>query len=354
MLAADQAEQILSHVQTAAETRTTLNIQAGESKNFYGRHTDAEVLDVSAHQGIINYQPSELVITARAGTLLSDINSALKKHHQMLAFEPPGFSDAATLGGTIACNLSGPRRAYSGAARDYVLGCTLINGQAEKIHFGGEVMKNVAGYDVSRLMCGAMGTLGVLLDISLKVVPEPEAEITLVQQCDIKQALHNLHHWANSNIAVSASCYDGENLYYRLSGNTSAIQAGRKITGGDEQDISIDFWHPLKEQQHSFFNSDVPLWRLSLGSSTEALPLQGDTLIEWGGALRWLKSNESAESIRRELESHGGQATLFRHHTAQTDPFHKLSPGLLSIHKQLKKAFDPLNIFNPGRMYPGL
>ncbi len=348
----DQTEHILSCVQASVKTKTALNIAAGKSKDFYARQVRAEVLDVSAHQGIINYQPSELVITARAGTTLSEINNVLSEHHQMLAFEPPGFSDRATLGGTIACNLSGPRRACTGAARDYVLGCTLINGRAEKIHFGGEVMKNVAGYDVSRLMCGALGTLGVLLDISLKVVPEPEAEISLMQQCDVKQALHTLHHWASRNIPVSASCYDGETLYYRLSGNASDLQASRKITGGDQQESSTDFWHLLKEQQHSFFNDDMPLWRLSLASSTAALPLQGDTLMEWGGALRWLKSDESAEKIRRELESHGGQATLFRHNTTQTEPFHTLSPGLLAIHRQLKKAFDPLNIFNPGRMYP--
>ncbi|VAW61788.1 Glycolate dehydrogenase, FAD-binding subunit GlcE [hydrothermal vent metagenome] len=351
----DQTEHLLSQVQTSVESKSALNIQGGNSKQFYGHPVQAATLDISHHQGIINYQPSELVITARAGTRLTDIESALAAQNQMLAFEPPGFSANATLGGTIACNVSGPRRASSGAARDSVLGCTIINGKAEVIHSGGEVMKNVAGYDVSRLMCGAMGTLGVLLDISLKVVPKPEAEISLVQQCDMKQALQKLHHWTRSMTPISASCFNNGRLYIRLSGSESALNATGKIIGGDSLSAADDFWLQLKEHQHAFFsNRNKPLWRLSLASSSEPLALQGETLIEWNGALRWLKSADSADLIRQQLETLGGHATLFKHTASLTEPFHELSSGIFKLHKQLKHAFDPHNIFNPGRMYSGI
>lgn len=350
----DQTRQIQSRVNEAVENKSALNIQAGNSKHFYGRKVEAALLDMSGHTGIISYQPTELVITARAGTRLNDINEALKTQHQMLAFEPPGFSETATLGGTIACNLSGPRRAYSGAARDYVLGCTLINGKAEVLKFGGEVMKNVAGYDASRLMCGAMGTLGVLLDISLKVLPVPEAEITLVQQLNVQQALDTLHQWARSSLPISASCYDGEQLYIRLSGSESAISTAKQTLSGETLKNGHAFWNELKEQQHDFFKTDKPLWRLSLASTTAPLKLGGDTLIEWGGALRWLKSDDAADKIRHQLEKTGASASLFRNASPSAEPFHELSPGLLKIHQQLKQAFDPLNIFNPARMYSGI
>jgi len=335
-ISTDQTEHILSQVQQAVKNKSPLNIQGANSKYFYANPVQATVLDVSQHQGIINYQPSELVITARAGTRLTEIESALDEHNQMLAFEPPGYATDATLGGTIACNFSGPRRASAGAARDYTLGCTLINGKAEIIHFGGEVMKK-------------------LLDISVKVLPKPEAQSTLVLQCDITQALQKLHHWANTAMPISASCFDGENLYIRLSGSEPGVRSASKIIGGEHLAAADNFWHQLKEHQHPFFNDDErPIWRLSLASNSEVLALQGNTLIEWGGALRWLKSSDTAENIRHQVHAHGGHATLFRNNRKQVEPFHELSPGILNLHRQLKNAFDPLHIFNPGRMYAGL
>ena len=358
----DNCPQLQSQVQDAYINKSPLKICAGNSKHFYGYPKDGNLLDVSTHQGIISYEPTELVITARAGTRLADIESTLSDSNQILAFEPPYFSEIAsqknatlknaTLGGTIACNMSGPRRAYSGAARDFVLGCSIINGKAEKLKFGGQVMKNVAGYDASRLMCGAMGTLGIILDVSLKVLPKPETEITLSQQCGIHQAMDNMHQWVKQSLPVSASCYVNSQLYIRLSGNHSSVSSAQQKIGGDVVNNDQDFWQQIKDQSHDFFKSEKSIWRLSLASSTPPLKnLNGNTLYEWGGALRWLSSNDPAEKIRELLNSVGGHATLFKNNKLNIAPFHQLSPGMLTIHKNLKQAFDPGNILNPGCMY---
>lgn len=280
-------------VREAIKTGEKLIIRAGGSKDFYGGTALGNELSIAEHQGIIHYEPTELVMTARAGTPLKVIESVLSDNNQMLAFEPPAFADNATLGGTIACNFSGPRRAYSGAARDYVLGTKIINGKAEILSFGGEVMKNVAGYDVSRLMCGAMGTLGVLLEISLKVVPKPEAEISLVQNMSIENALSKLHQRSNQNISMTASCFYQDKLSIRLSGTEKSIQTAQHAIGGEILDASDDFWHAIKEQTHPFFDSENTLWRVSLPSNSTKLALHEDTFYEWGGALRWITTEPS-------------------------------------------------------------
>ncbi len=350
----DHSQQLLHQVTQAYQDKTPLQITGSGSKSFYGRQIQGEALDTRTHSGIINYEPSELVITARAGTPLREIEQALLQEKQMLGFEPPAYGDQATLGGTIACNLSGPARAYHGAARDYVLGSRIINGKAEAMHFGGEVMKNVAGYDVSRLMCGAMGTLGVILDVSLKVIPMPEQEITLVHECDEAQALEKIHHWVLQGLPLSASCYNGKRLYIRLASSSDEIAAAQQKTGGDKLQNDCEFWRSIKEQSHDFFNTDQPIWRLSLASNAEPLPIEGSTLHEWGGALRWLRSDESADKIRHVLELINGHATLFRNNATQLDPFHELSSGVFRLHNELKQAFDPDYILNPGRMYAEL
>jgi len=347
----DNSQQIQSQILDAYKNKSALKICGGNSKHFYGQRVDATPVDITAHNGIINYEPTELVVTVRAGTRLSELEATLSKSNQMLPFEPPHFSETATIGGTIACNLSGPIRAYSGAARDFVLGSNIINGKAESLKFGGQVMKNVAGYDASRLMCGAMGTLGVILDVSLKVLPKPETEITLSHQCDINQAVFNMHQWVKQSLPVTATCYDGTHLFIRLSGNNSSVNSARKIIGGETIDNDKTFWLDVKEQTHDFFNTDKPVWRLSLSSTNPPLELQGDTFYEWGAALRWLKTDASADEIRNTMKAAGGHATLFRNNTQNIDTFQSLSSGLLSIHKNLKNAFDPDNILNPGVMY---
>ncbi len=345
----DATQTLQQQVREACESKSALRICGNGSKAFYGRAVQGEPLDMSRHRGIISYEPTELVITARAGCRLSEIETLLAEHGQMLGFEPPHFADNGTLGGTIACNFSGPRRPYTGAARDYLLGSRIINGKGEVQKFGGEVMKNVAGYDVSRLMCGALGTLGAILDVSLKVIPLPEAEHSFSMECGAQQALDTMHRLMQQSLPLSASAYLNGRLYLRLASNEAAIKQARQQIGGDSLDN--DFWRQLKEQQLDFFNTELPLWRLSLASSAAPLNLQGDALYDWGGALRWLRSEASADKIRHAVEAQGGHAILFKNNPGKIDPFHELNPGLLALHRQLKQAFDPANILNPQRMY---
>lgn len=355
----DISQQLQQQIQHAFEQATALRIVGGNSKEFYGRMVSAETLDISGHRGILSYEPTELVITARAGTPLNEIEKLLDDNGQMLPFEPPAFAAEATIGGTIACNLSGPRRAYAGAARDFLLGCKIINGKGEILSFGGEVMKNVAGYDVSRLMAGALGTLGVLLEVSLKVLPKAEIETTQLFHCSPAEALDKMHAWSQTPVPVSATCFGDSLLRVRLSGAARAVSAAIDSIGGDTIENAEMFWHQLKEQRLDFFlDAEKPLWRLSLASDTGSLALnpaadENDFLYEWGGVLRWLKSDAPADMIQHAAAEVDGHAVLFRHRELQ-GLFQPLTPALLRIHKNLKQAFDPKNILNPGRLYPDL
>jgi len=349
----DLSRMLQEQVRAAIDARRPLNIVGGNTKAFYGRAPQGEPIEVAKHSGIVSYEPTELVITARAGTPLQEIEQSLAAEHQMLPFEPPHFGGSASLGGTIACNLSGPRRPHAGAARDLVLGTRLLNGRGEVLRFGGEVMKNVAGYDVSRLMAGALGTLGILLAVSVKVLPRPETEITLLQETEPEQALERLHAWAREPLPISGSCYRDGVLSVRLSGTGGAVSEARDRIGGDEDAEGESFWQAVKEQQLPFFGLPGPLWRLSIASDAPPMALPGDWLYEWGGALRWLKSEAPAGAIRAAAEAAGGHATLFRGGDRDR-AFHPLSTGLLRLHRNLKQAFDPHGIFNPGRMYAEL
>ncbi|MBU1191164.1 MAG: glycolate oxidase subunit GlcE [Gammaproteobacteria bacterium] len=344
-------ESIIEQVRSAAAAKTPLVIRAGGSKDFLGRHTQGTQLDISAVRGIVRYEPTELVITARAGTPLSEIEAALAERGQMLAFEPPHFGPTATLGGTLACGLSGPARPFRGSARDFVLGMKIINGAGEHLSFGGEVMKNVAGYDVSRLMCGAYGTLGVLMEISLKVLPLPAVESYLHLELDAESALTDMANWQRDALPVSGLCYDGDRLHVRLSGADQAVAAARRRMGGEPDPRGAQFWEHLREQQSAFFTSAGDLWRVSVPSNTRRIAVQGKQRIDWGGALYWLKTDASAESIFTMAAAAGGHAMRFRGSDRDT-VFQPLPAGLLALHKRLKLAFDPHGIFNIGRMYP--
>ena len=347
----DITNQLQDKVKLAIETSDGLIIKAGGTKDFYGRTVSGNELSIAEHQGIINYEPTELVITARAGTHLKIIEKMLSENNQILAFEPPAFGNNATLGGTIACNFSGPRRAYTGAARDSVLGSKIINGKAEILSFGGEVMKNVAGYDVSRLMTGAMGTLGVLLEVSLKVVPKPEIEVTMMQNIKREDTLAKIHQWSLLPLPISASCFYKGDLYIRLSGSEKSISAAQQVIGGEIMIDADSFWYSIKEQTHDFFKNDQFLWRISLASNTSDSSLIGDTMIEWGGALRWLKTDMSQDQIQKVSDSINGHISLFRTSEKRDKVFQLLPKYLLQLHRNLKQAFDPHGIFNIGRMY---
>ncbi len=350
---ADQSLQDLAEVVSEAYVAgKPLRISGGGTKTFYGREGGSgEVLDVRPHKGIISYEPSELVITARAGTPLNEIEEALAEGGQMLAFEPPHFGEGATLGGTVACALSGPRRPYAGPLRDFVLGIRCLTGTGKATHFGGQVMKNVAGYDVSRLFAGALGTLGVLLEVSLKVVPTPKVERTLRCQASMNEAITWMNRWAGEALPLSGAACDGTHLTIRLSGNASAVESAHQRLGLPEMPDSGGYWQALRELALPFFADDAPLWRLSVPPATSPLDLPGRWLLDWGGAQRWLVTSAPAESVRALAHKVGGHATLFRGGDRAGEVFQPLAPPLAVLHRRLKTAFDPRGILNPGRMY---
>lgn len=347
----DLANVLQERVAAALHAGTPLAILGSGSKAFLGHPVEGAFLEVAGHRGIVSYQPSELVITARAGTRLDEIESTLAQAGQMLPFEPPHFGADATLGGAVAAGLSGPRRPWGGAVRDLVLGVRMLNGRGEFLRFGGEVMKNVAGYDVSRLMAGSLGTLGVLLEISLKVLPRPAAQATLVQQMGAAEAIRCCTRLARRSLPVSAAYWEAGLLHLRLSGAAEAVTAASASIGGDRDDDS-DFWLRVREHQTPLLAGARALWRLSLPATTPPLGLPGTTAIDWAGAQRWLVSDATADSVRRASAEAGGHATLFRGDHALR--FHPLPAPLMAVHKRVKQALDPAGILNPGRMYPEL
>jgi glycolate oxidase FAD binding subunit len=336
-------------IRAASAAGSPLRLRGGGSKDWYGQSLHGEVLDTRAYAGVIAYEPTELVMTARCGTPLAEIEALLAQHHQMLAFEPPRFKDS-TIGGVVASALSGPRRASAGAVRDFVLGAVLMDGRGEMLRFGGQVMKNVAGYDVSRLLAGSLGTLGLILEVSLKVLPAPLREASLRFEMSEIDALARLNEWAGQPLPISASCWHRGVLSLRLSGAQAAVAAAQRKLGGETADDAL--WASLRDQAHPHF-SDGGLWRLSLPSHASAIILRGEQLIEWGGAQRWLKVDEAAQadSIRRSVAAAGGHAALYRGGDKSVGVFHPLAPAVARIHQRLKHAFDPAGIFNPGRMY---
>ncbi|MDQ1834058.1 glycolate oxidase subunit GlcE [Massilia scottii] len=349
-----QIEQFREQVLAAARDGRALRIRGGGTKDWYGQASDGDILDTRGFSGIVDYEPTELVITARCGTPLAEIEAALAERKQMLAFEPPHFGAGATIGGVVASGLSGPRRAGSGALRDFVLGAVLMDGKGEVLTFGGQVMKNVAGYDVSRLLAGSMGTLGLMLQHSIKVLPRAPCDITLRFAMDEIEALQRLNEWAGLPLPISASCWHAGVLTLRLSGAQAAVDAAARTLGGQPVDDGGAFWAALREQRHAFFDGAASLWRLSVPSSTGAIILRGAQLIEWGGAQRWLKVDADvamAHNIRRAVTAVGGHATLFRGGDKRIGVFQPLAPGVARIHQRLKAAFDPSQVFNPGRMY---
>jgi glycolate oxidase FAD binding subunit len=351
--ARDLTDQLRQRVTAAMDTASPLAITGSGSKSFLGNRCDGEPLQVSGHSGIVHYDPTELVVTARSGTRLADLEDILAAQGQMLACESPRFGPDATIGGTLGCNLSGPRRPYAGALRDFVLGTRIINGRGEVLRFGGEVMKNVAGYDLSRLMAGAMGTLGVVLEVSLKVLPRPETVVTLLQDSTGEEALARFHQWSRRPWPISAAAHLEGRLYLRLEGTVGGVAAARAAIGGEEDPAGDAFWHALREQQLTFFAGPLPLWRLSLPSNARPEPL-GETLLEWGGAQRWLRSDASPERVQGAAAAAGGHATLYRGLPEIQGRFQPLPEAVARLHRSLKQALDPQGLFNPGRLYPDL
>ena len=339
-------------VRSAAESRSPLRLRGGGSKDFFGNEPRGALFDTRRYAGICDYEPSELVVTARCGTPLAELEQTLAANGQCLAFEPPHFG-AATFGGCIAAGLSGPRRAAAGAVRDFVLGVKLIDGRARLLQFGGQVMKNVAGYDVSRLLAGSLGTLGLIAEASVKVLPQPQAERTLRLELSQAKALEAMNRWAGEPLPISATAWCEEALYVRLSGSEAALRAAVPRIGGAELAEGSAFWRTVREQTHAFFAGAESLWRVAVLSTTPPLALPGRQLLEWNGGLRWLRSHATAD-VRAAAAQAGGHATLFRATDKSAGAFTPLDPVLARLHRALKEAFDPAGIFNPGRMYAEL
>ncbi len=348
---ADIATQLQDQINTARLEGSALSIVGGGSKGFMGRDGSGSLLNVGAHSGIVSYQPVELVLTARAGTPLSEIDAVLEPHNQMLSFEPPNYQDRSTLGGTLACNLSGPSRPWSGSIRDHVLGIRLLNGKAEHLRFGGQVMKNVAGYDLSRLQAGAMGTLGVITEVSLKVLPKPACTLTLTQEMGLDQAIRVMNQRAAEPKPISAACWLAGRLYLRLSGARSAVESTAQQWPGQQLEDDTLFWRGLRDQQLDFFSGDQPLWRFSVKSTAAHLDVVGDWLLDWGGAQRWLRAPGELVQMEVLAAAAGGQVSLYRGGNRQAEVFHRQPQALQSIQQRIKTSFDPDAVFNPGRLY---
>ena len=346
-----------ARVREAAAARTPLAIRGGGTKGFLGEAPRGEPFDTRDYAGIVDYEPTELVITARAGTRLAEIEAAMAAAGQMLAFEPPRFGEGATLGGTIATGLSGPRRAYAGAARDFVLGVRVVDGRGDDLSFGGRVMKNVAGFDVARLMTGAMGTLGVIAEVSLKCLPLPRAEATRAFELSADEAIRKVNEWGGQPLPLSATAYAQGVLHVRLSGAAPAVESACARLGGTAAGDGDRFWASIREQTHAHFAAaraaGGPLWRLSVRATAPYADLGGDQLIEWGGALRWLAAGERSDPshVRAWAQAQGGHATLFAGADKSAGAFHPLPDAVLALHARLKAGFDPHGVLNPGRLY---
>jgi glycolate oxidase FAD binding subunit len=364
-------DELRERVRAAAAARTPLEIRAGGTKSFYGQPPRGEVLDPRGHAGIVAYEPTELVVTARCGTPLADLEAQLDAQGQMLAFEPPHYahrsSAPATVGGCVAAGLSGPRRATAGSVRDFMLGAKLMTSTGDVLAFGGTVMKNVAGYDVARMLAGSLGTLGLILEVSLKVLPRPSTEVSLRFELDETSALARMNQWAGLPLPISATVWTGGLLFVRLSGARAAVRAAQARLGGEaiDDEGANALWRGIREHRHSFFVGEAPLWRLAVPSIAEPIGFADPQLIEWGGALRWFREEpaDSAEAgdavaasanVRKRAAEVGGHATLFRGGDKSVGVFTPLAAPLAEIHRRLKAEFDPTGIFNPGRMYPDL
>ncbi|MGM0954182.1 MAG: glycolate oxidase subunit GlcE [Pseudomonadota bacterium] len=356
---ADQIQSLQEQVLKARADGQTLNIVGGGTKSFMGRtpDTNAAPLSLAEHTGVVEYHPVELVLTVRAGTKLSEIEAVLAEEGQCLHFEPPRLGESgegATIGGTLAANLSGPARPWSGSVRDQVLGVRLLNGQGEHLRFGGQVMKNVAGYDVSRLQAGAMGALGVMTEISLKVMPKPATTATLVQDMPLDSAIDYMNRRAGEPKPLTGACWLDGKVYLRLAGARSAVEATAEQWDGEVLENGDAFWQQLQDLQHEFFAGDDPLWRFSVKSSAIMPSLDGPWLVDWAGAQRWYRGAATLRDLEPLALEAGGQVSLFRGGDRTGEVMHSQPEALKTIQRRLKQSFDPDGLFNPGRLYSWL
>ncbi len=353
--------ELTDRIRAARAARTPLEIHGGRTKAFYGGEPAGMPLDVRALRGISSYEPSELVVTARAGTPLAELEATLAEQGQCLPFEPPRFGPAGTVGGMVAAGLAGPARLAAGGVRDYVLGATLLNGRAEVLSFGGQVMKNVAGYDVSRALAGSLGVLGVICEVSLKVLPKPPATLTLRLELDQGAAIRRVNEWGGQPLPLNASAWWDGMLVLRLAGATAAVRSAFEKIGGEliAPETADTFWTGLRDHADEFFvgaakavEAGAGLWRLSVPPTTPPLKLSGEQLVEWGGAQRWICTTAPSHALREVAAAAGGHAVLFRGRDKRAGAFAPLKPALERVQRELMRAFDPDGLFNRGRLLP--
>ena len=343
---------LVTQVQEAIEKKHPLRIVGGDSKAFYGEQSEADAINVSEHTGVIDYDPAELVITLRAGSKLKEVEALLAQNQQMFAFEPPCYSEDSTIGGMIASGLAGPRRAFSGGPRDYLLGVKMIDGRGQVLNFGGRVIKNVAGFDISRSMVGALGTLGVILEASIRIVPMPATEMTLSFE---HEAANDHTHWINTlasrPLPLSASSWCDGRSHLRLSGSEAGLKHAASQLGGEKSEQD---WRALAIQQHDFFSEDKAITRVAVPATSPHLDVDAPCLLEWGGAQRWFCGEIKMSRLRAQVDALNGTVCAFRHHARGVLKFHTLPEAMLGLQRQVKSRFDPHGIFNPNRMYPGM
>ncbi len=353
----DIAEQLQQQLIDATRSNRGLQIIGNDTKSFYGRKIDESTTDslaITEHRGITDYQPTELTLTARAGSSLAEIIQSLAEQKQMLAFEPPTFEGKASLGGCIATALAGPRRPWAGSVRDALTGVRVLTGDGRDVRFGGSVMKNVAGYDLFRPMAGALGTLGVMLDITLRVIPAPEAEQSFSMQIESTEMQELMHDWRLASMPLSALSYTENTLRVRLSGSAGLLDASISRLPVEMTELSAEYWQELNEHRLSFFVGSDPLYRLVLPVDADCGTMQGETLIDWAGALCWLKSSSSFSEVRDAAKAAGGTATIYRNSHDEDEVFMPLPDPLLDLHKRIKQVMDPAGILNPGKLYSEL
>ena len=346
-------ENLQQRVKEAFSSGEKLDVQSGNSKRFLGRTPSGEVISVANNTGVVEYDPAELVMTVKSGTRLSEIREHLAKHNQYLPFDAPQFSSNSTIGGAVAAGLSGPVRPWTGSIRDYVLGIECIDGRGDYLRFGGRVMKNVAGYDASRLMVGAMGTLGIIMQVSFKVLPNPESNVTLKVQCSESQSIEKMLSLGITSLPLSASLWIDNTLFVRLSGAETAVNNGVELIDWEVCDDD-SLWQHVRDHTHNFFANDDPLWRVSIPANSPSFDQYSKVLVEWGGALRWYQTDLSESRIHEYAKKCGGSAVLFRNGDRQGAVNGVLNSVLLRFHQQLKQSFDPRGILNHGRLYESL
>ncbi len=348
----DIAQELIEQIAKARQDKQPLKIIGGGSKTgILSRDIEGTALDISRHQGIVSYDRTELVLTARAGTRLTDIEAILEEQDQILPFEPPHFGSKATIGGTLACNLSGPARPFAGSIRDMALGSRLINGRAEHLRFGGQVMKNVAGYDVTRLQAGALGSLGIITEVSLKVMPKPERTQSLCFELSEQSAIERMSDITGSVHPITGAAYIDNQLFIRLGGSEKGVGAACQTLGGEKLPATNMFWRDLREQKLDFFAGNAPVWRFAVRAPAPPIPDRGPMLLDWGGGQRWLRGEHDFAVLQQMAEKAGGHVTMFKGGKRREEVRSKLSSVQKDLHIRLKRAFDPDRIINPGRLY---